>query len=84
MLSLANLEIKQQITEAISESFHSFFSSIFKRVAIGIIDNSYMICLVVCLLALALYIGGQRKAGKYVGGSFIVYYILQALRVFIK
>jgi hypothetical protein len=81
---LMDLNLKQQISEAISESFHSFFTNIFKRVAIGVIDNSYMICMVICLLALALYIGGQRKAGKYVGGSFVIYYILQALRVFVK
>jgi hypothetical protein len=79
-----NFDVKQQISEAISESFQSFFSNLFKRIAIGVIDNSYMICLVICLLALALYIGGQRKAGKYVGASFVIYYILQALRVFIK
>jgi hypothetical protein len=84
MLSLMNIDIKQQVSEAISESFHSFLINSFKWVAKGIIDNSYMICLVTCLLAIALYIGGQRKAGKYVGASFVVYYILQAMRVFIK
>jgi hypothetical protein len=78
-----NLDIKQQVTEAISESFHSFLTNAFKYIAMGIINNSYMICMIICLLALALYVGGQKKAGKYVGISFVVYFILQSLKVFV-
>lgn len=76
--------IKEQISEAISESFSSMITNFFKWIAIGIIDNSYMICLIICLLALLLYVAGQRKAGKYVSISFVVYFTLQALRSFIK
>ena len=56
----------------------------FKWIAKGVIDNSYSICLITCLLALLLYVGGQKKAGKYVSISFVVYFTLQALRGFVK
>ncbi|WP_097034020.1 hypothetical protein [Clostridium tertium] len=52
-----------------------------KWIALGIIDNSYWICLFICLAALILYIAGQKKAGKYVSISFIVYFVLQCLKV---
>ncbi|MGY5241185.1 hypothetical protein [Clostridium tertium] len=52
-----------------------------KWIASGIIDNSYWICLFICLAALILYIAGQKKAGKYVSISFIVYFVLQCLKV---
>ena len=77
-------DIKIQITEAISESFHSMAINSLKWIANGVIDNSYIICLITCLLALLLYVAGQKKAGKYVSISFIVYFTLQALRSFVK
>lgn len=52
-----------------------------KWIALGMIDNSYWICLFICLAALILYIAGQKKAGKYVSISFIVYFVLQCLKV---
>lgn len=76
--------IKQSMSEAIEESFHSMIVNSFKWMGRGIIDNSYIICLTVCLLALLLYISGQRKAGKYVSLSFVIYFVLQALRGFVK
>lgn len=48
-------------------------------IALGIIDNSYWICLTAGIIGLIMYIAGQRKAGKYVSGSLIIYFILQAL-----
>lgn len=84
MLSLINFDLKQQISETISESLHLAITNCLKWIARGIIDNSYMICLITCLLALAFYIAGQRKAGKYVSISFVVYFILQALKGFVK
>lgn len=53
-------------------------------VALGIIDNSYWICLIVSIIALLMYISGQRKAGKYVSGSLIIYFILQSLGIAIR
>lgn len=52
-----------------------------KWISLGIIDNSYWICLFICLAALILYIAGQKKAGKYVSISFIIYFVLQCLKV---
>lgn len=81
---LMNVDLKQQITEAISDSLYSGIINCLKWIIRGVIYNSYMICLVVCLLALALYISGQRKAGKYVSISFVIYFILQSLKGFVK
>lgn len=53
-------------------------------IALGVIDNSYWICLGVGIVALIMYIAGQRKAGKYVSGSLIIYFILQSLGVAIR
>lgn len=52
---------------------------IIKWGVLGIIDNSFYFCLMASLIALLLYIAGQKKAGKYVTTSFIIYFILQAL-----
>ena len=52
---------------------------IIKWGALGIIDNSFYFCLMASLIALLLYISGQKKAGKYVTTIFIIYFILQAL-----
>lgn len=49
--------------------------------ALGIIDNSYWIFLPISIICLILYIGGLKKAGKYVSVSFVVYFILQCLKV---
>jgi hypothetical protein len=81
---MIELSIKQQVSDAIAESFQSLITNFLKWMARGVIDNSYMICLIVCLLALALYVAGQRKAGKYVSISFVVYFILQSLKGFVK
>lgn len=55
-----------------------------KWIVIGIIDNSYWICLFICLASLFLYIGGVKKAGKYVPASFVIYFVLQSLKGAIK
>jgi hypothetical protein len=49
-----------------------------------IFDSSYWICLFAALAALFFYIAGMKKAGKYVGLSFLLYYVLQGIRVAIK
>ena len=46
-----------------------------------IIDNSYWITLPIAIICLVLYISGLKKAGKYVSISFVVYFILQCLKV---
>lgn len=55
-----------------------------KSIAIGIIDNSYWICLFICLASLFLYVSGIKKAGKYVPASFLIYFVLQSIKGAIK
>lgn len=61
-----------------------FAKDILKSLALGIIDNSYWLCLATCLLAIILYVSGQRKAGKYISISIVVYVLLQALKGVVK
>lgn len=55
-----------------------------KDIALGLIDSSYWICLFVCMFAIILYVAGQKKAGKYVSLSFIIYFLLQSLKLGLK
>lgn len=53
-------------------------------IVMGIVDASYWICLLVCIVALFLYVGGLKKAGKYIPISFVVYYLLETLGLAIR
>lgn len=64
--------IKKALTEFVIEGL--------KGIAKGVIKSSYWICLITCLVALILYIAGEKKAGRYVSISFIIYFILQCLK----
>ena len=72
--------MKETITNAIVEGLKQSVTNFLKWIGLGIINGGYWICLIACLIALILYIAGQRKAGKYVSISFVVYVILQALK----
>lgn len=60
--------------------FKEFFIETSKTVLITVVDSSYSIFLTLALVALLLYICGQRKAGKYVSISFVIYVILQSIK----
>ena len=70
----------ETITTAIETALKNSVFRLLKWFFNGIVASSYWICLISCLIALILYIAGQRKAGKYVSISFVVYVILQALK----
>lgn len=53
-------------------------------IALGIINSSYWICLIVSLIALMLYVGGLKKAGKYIPASLIIYILLETLGLAIR
>lgn len=72
--------MQDTISESIVNALKDAVISLLKWIAMGIINGSYWICLVACLIALLLYIAGERKAGKYVTISFAVYFILQAIK----
>lgn len=72
--------MKETIVNAIIEALKTSVTNFLKWIGLGIINGSYWICLITCLLALILYIAGQKKAGKYVSISFVIYVILQALK----
>ena len=58
-----------------------FIVETLKDLAFVIISGSYWICLVICLVALILYVAGLKRAGKYVSISFVIYFVLQCLKV---
>lgn len=68
------------MTEWITENIKDSLINIGKWILSGAINSSYWICLYVSLLALILYIAGQKKAGKYVSISFVVYFLLQSIK----
>lgn len=70
----------ETITAAIEKALKNSVVNLLKWIFNGVVKGSYWICLASCLIALILYIAGQRKAGKYVSISFIIYVILQALK----
>lgn len=55
-----------------------------KLIAFVIIDNSYYICLFICLGAIVLYIVGIKKSGKWIAGSTLTYFLLQCLGSVLK
>lgn len=50
----------------------------------GLVDCSYIICLVTACLSILLYVGGCKKAGKAISISIIIYFLLSALAGEIK
>lgn len=72
--------MKETIINAIVEGLKQSVANFFKWIGLGIINSSYWICLTACLVALILYIAGQKKAGKYVSISFVIYVVLQAIK----
>lgn len=54
--------------------------NLIKWILTGVINSSFWVCLIICMLSLIIYACGQRKAGKYVSISFITYVILQCIK----
>jgi hypothetical protein len=69
--------VKQAVIDGLREGIIKLFTWI----GTGILAGSYWICLIVCITALLMYIAGFKKAGKYVGLSFIVFFVLQCIKV---
>lgn len=77
--------MKEIIVDSIETAVINLAARCAKYVGMGIINSSYWICLTACLIALIMYISGQKKAGKVVSISFIVYFCLQAIKgAFVK
>lgn len=68
----------------IQSSSKDFFINVGKNIANFIFESSDTICPIVCLLAIAFYVGGSKKAGKIVSATFVFYFLACALRRFVK
>lgn len=68
------------IADGIVKGFKKTFITFFKWILLGIIDNSFWICLILCMMSLLIYAIGGKKAGKYCTGSFVLYVFLQAIK----
>jgi hypothetical protein len=45
----------------------------------GLVKYSLPICLMICILALLLYLMGHDKAKKFIAGSFFGYFVIQMI-----
>lgn len=68
--------IKGKAVDGILFILESLITSLLKL----FINCSYFICLSACLLSLILYIGGLKKARKYIPISFIIYFLCQSIK----
>ncbi|NEZ47814.1 hypothetical protein FDF74_11540 [Clostridium niameyense] len=50
----------------------------------GIVQYSYVICLIVGLISILFYVSGRKKSGKWITGSVLAYTIIQALNLAFK
>jgi hypothetical protein len=66
--------------DKIATWLQGIIGDVLRGILIGIIDNSYWICLFVCLISLMCYLCGQRKAAKYSTLSVVVYFVLRAIK----
>lgn len=65
------------------ESIKASFINWLKNLGLAFISQSYLICLGMACICLLLYIAGDRKAGKYVTISIIIYALLQVFKLFL-
>lgn len=72
--------LQETITTSIVEALKTSIVNFLKWIFVGVLNGSYWICLAACLIALLLYIAGEKRAGKYVTISFVVYVILQSIK----
>lgn len=57
---------------------------IFTSFIIHIINSSYYIFSIFAIVCVILYALGFKKAGKYIGLSFAIYFLLQCVKAVIK
>lgn len=69
------------ILDKLKENMLNFILYVLKCLGTFIIETSGVTCPIICLLALCFYIAGNRKAGKWVSGSIVSYFVCQALRM---
>ena len=72
--------MKEYMQFAIEDALKNVFTNVGKHILGGVINSSYYLCLFVSLAALLLYISGDKKAGKYVSISFLIYFFLQSIK----
>ncbi|WP_143318438.1 hypothetical protein [Clostridium sp. HBUAS56017] len=62
----------------------NFIADLGKDILLCIVDNSYWVCLFVCMVSVMMYVSGLKKAGKFVPVSFVTYTLLQCLKVCLR
>jgi len=81
-LSLQNTT--DNLTSQLKESSLNFLIYVLKCLGVFIINTADISCPIICLIALAFYITGNRKAGRYVSGSLVFYVLSQAIRMVLR
>jgi len=72
--------------ETISKTLYYLFhpKQLFLLFWAGVVNYSYIICLLIGIASILLYINGKKKSGKWVTGSIIAYTLIQALNCAFK
>lgn len=71
--------LSETVQEAVQKAIMNSFVSLGKWLLEGIVASSYWVCLLTGMFAMILYIGGNKKAGRYVTTSIVVYIIIRAI-----
>lgn len=61
-----------------------FLSTKGKEVILVCMDLSYWICLFICMLAIIFYMVGSKKSGRVASISFVIYVLIQSLKLGLK
>lgn len=78
-------EIIKSLAEGDVKSIVTFCDYIFHptKILIAIwnctVRISFIVCLLIALISIVLYLSGNKKFGKYVSGSILVYSLIQAI-----
>jgi predicted RNA-binding protein (virulence factor B family) len=76
--------VTDNIANQLKENALNFIIYILKCLGTFVITTADISCPVICLIALAFYISGNRKAGKYVSGSIVFYVLSLAIRMTLR
>ena len=70
----------ENMSLAFENALKNSILNLIKWILTGVINSSFWVCLIICILSLIIYACGNRKAAKYIPISFVSYVILQCIK----
>ena len=71
----------EKLTESLQGAIQGAVHNLWVGIITGIANSSYYICLFRAFIFLLLYIMGHKKYAKFVPVTYVLYVILQALKL---